>query len=164
MTSSTAEPTVSRTTTDDGASALRFEMRFAFPPAVLWKHLTDPGKLKYWFPAEMDILPRKGTEVRFSLKGQRPLRGTVLEAEKPSLLAFTWDKETLRWELERDDAKGCRMVLSVTVPDASRFATTAAGWHLTLAGLDDYLNERSLGQDPALWEVYVDRYRKQLSA
>jgi uncharacterized protein YndB with AHSA1/START domain len=164
VTSSTAEPTVSRTTTEDGAPALRFEMRFAVPPAVLWKHLTDPGKLKYWFPAEMDILPRRDAEVIFKLPGQRPLKGTVLEASKPTVLAFTWDREVLRWEFTRQEDGGTLLVLTISPADSAQVAVSAAGWHLTLMGLDDYLNERDLGQDPALWQVYVDRYTARFSS
>ena len=164
MTSQTAEPTVSRITTDDGATALRFEMRFAVPPAVLWKHLTDPARLKYWFPSEMDILPRRDAEVIFSLPGQRPLKGTVLEAEKPSLLAFTWDGEVLRWEFTRQDDGGTVLVMTNTITYPGRLPYAAAGWHLTFMGLDDLLNERNLGQNPALWQRYVDRYTEQFSA
>jgi hypothetical protein len=31
-------------------------------------------------------------------------------------------------------------------------------------GLDDLLNERNLGQNPALWQLYLDRYTKEFSA
>ncbi|WP_051477180.1 SRPBCC domain-containing protein [Arthrobacter sp. Br18] len=157
------EPSVSKRIDDDGATVLTIEYPFAFPPAKLWKHLTEPDKLKYWFPCEMDIQPRKDTEVSFTYADQRPLHGTVLEAEKPSLLAFTWEKETLRWELNRAENNGCRLVLSIIAGNPAHLGTMAAGWHLTLSGLDDFLSERDLGQDPALWQIYVDRYRAQFA-
>lgn len=146
----------------DGEPALWFEMRFNAPARVLWKHLTDPEKLKYWFPCALDILPRKGAVVTFTFPGQRPMEGTVLEAEKPRLLAYTWDEEVLRWEIEDDDDGGSLLTLTNTVQEGQDIARSAAGWHLTLMGLDDYLNERSLGQDPALWDQYVARYEEQL--
>lgn len=147
----------------DGKPALWFEMRFQAPSRVLWKHLTDPAKLKYWFPCELDILPTVGTVVTFTFPGERPMEGTVLEADKPRLLAYTWDEEVLRWELENDD-DGCLLTLTNTVQDGQSIARAAAGWHLTLMGLDDYLNERSLGQDPALWDEYVGRYEEQFGS
>lgn len=163
MTSETAEPTVSRTTSDDGATVLRLAFEFAFPPTVLWKHLTDAEKLKYWFPCDMEFEPRKDAEILFRYADQKPLRGVVLEAERPSVLAYTWERDTLRWELERTPDNGTRLVL-LLIPGSPRHAATmAAGWHLTIAGLDDFLNKRDLGQDPALWEVYVDRYREQFA-
>lgn len=161
MTSETVEPIVSKTTSDDGATVLRLEFQFAFPPTVLWKHLTEAEKLKYWFPCEMEFEPRAGEEILFRYADQKPLRGEVLEAERPTVLAYTWERDSLRWELARTADNGSQLVLLLTPGSPRHSATMAAGWHLTIAGLDDFLNKRSLGQDPALWDVYVARYREQ---
>lgn len=161
MTSETVEPIVSKTTSDDGGTVLRLEFQFAFPPTVLWKHLTEVEKLKYWFPCEMEFEPRKDEEILFRFADQKPLRGTVLEAERPSVLAYTWERDTLRWELTRTAENGSQLVLFLTPGSPRHSATMAAGWHLTIAGLDDFLNKRSLGQDPAVWDTYVARYRRQ---
>jgi hypothetical protein len=80
------------------------------------------------------------------------------------VLAFTWDREVLRWEFTRQEDGGTLLVLTISPADSAQIAVSAAGWHLTLMGLDDYLNERDLGQDPALWQVYVDRYTSQFTA
>lgn len=157
-----AEPLVAKTTVD-GKPALWFEMRYDFPASVLWKHLTDPRKLKYWFPCEMDLLPRKGAEVTFTFPGERPTKGKVLEAEKPQLLTFTWDREVLTWTLEDDGDNGSRLTLTNTLQDPDAAANVAAGWRFTLIGLDDLLNERALGQNPAEWERYVGLYREQFT-
>ncbi len=161
MTSETVEPIVSKTTSDDGATVLRLEFQFAFPPTVLWKHLTEAEKLKYWFPCEMEFEPRAGEEILFRYADQKPLRGEVLEAERPTVLAYTWERDSLRWELARTADNGSQLVLLLTPGSPRHSATMAAGWHLTIAGLDDFLNKRSLGQDPALWDLYVARYREQ---
>jgi uncharacterized protein YndB with AHSA1/START domain len=159
----TVEPIVSKTTTDDGETVLRLEFQFAFAPTVLWKHLTDEGKLKFWFPCEMEFEQRKDAEILFTYADQKPLRGTVLEAVRPSVLAYTWEKDTLRWELTRTADNGTQLVLLLTPGSPRHSATMAAGWHLTIAGLDDFLNKRNLGQNPALWDVYVERYRRQFA-
>jgi uncharacterized protein YndB with AHSA1/START domain len=156
VTSETVEPIVSKTTSDDGATVLRLEFQFAFPPTVLWKHLTEAEKLKYWFPCEMEFEPRAGEEILFRYADQKPLRGEVLEAERPTVLAYTWERDSLRTA-----DNGAQLVLLLTPGSPRHSATMAAGWHLTIAGLDDFLNKRSLGQDPALWDVYVARYREQ---
>lgn len=163
MTSESVEPIVSKTTGDDGGTVLRLEFRFAFPPVVLWKHLTEPENLKYWFPCELDFQPRKDEQILFTYADQKPLRGTVLEAERPSVLDYTWEKDRLRWELTRTPDNGTLLVLLLTPGSPRHSATMAAGWHLTIAGLDDLLNKRNLGQDPALWEKYVERYREQFA-
>ncbi|WP_162148896.1 SRPBCC family protein [Arthrobacter sp. H20] len=157
-----AEPLVAKTTVD-GKPALRFELRYDFPASVLWKHLTDPRKLKYWFPCEMDLLPRKGADVTFTFPGERPTKGMVLDAEKPRVLAYTWDREVLRWELEKDGDSGCLLTLTNTLPDLDGAGNSAAGWHFTLIGLDDLLHERPLGQNPADWERYVALYQEKFS-
>ena len=163
MTSENVEPIVSKTTSDDAGTVLRLEFQFAFPPVVLWKHLTEVDKLLYWFPCELEFEPKKDEEIFFRYADQKPLRGVVLEAERPSVLAYTWEKDTLRWELTRTEDNGTRLVLLLTPGSPRHAATMAAGWHLTIAGLDDLLNQRNLGQDPALWDGYVERYREQFA-
>ncbi len=140
---------------------MQLEQQFEFLPGVLWKHLTDAEKLKYWFPCTIELTPRANTEVTFSGPDQRPAKGKVLEAQKPSLLAYTWDREVLRWEIARD-GDGSVLRLTVTVAETHQVSSTAAGWHLTLMGLDDLLHHRDLGQNPALWQQYLQRYREEL--
>ncbi|MBM7847230.1 SRPBCC domain-containing protein [Arthrobacter roseus] len=147
---------------DGGETAVKTEYRFDAPPAKMWEFLTDPKKLRFWFPCEMTIQLREKGSVIFTFPDDRPETGSVVAVDENRLLAYTWGEELLRWTLKAVD-DGCRLVLTDVLAKPSTAANVAAGWHLTFLGLDDLLHERELGQDPAIWDDFVRRYRTQFA-
>jgi uncharacterized protein YndB with AHSA1/START domain len=65
--------------------------------------------------------------------------GKVVSCEPPSLLEYTWDDETLRWELSVADG-GCRLVFTNIVGDPATAAAVDGGWDLGLKRLADALD------------------------
>lgn len=71
---------------------LTFEAFYPHPPERVWKALTDSSAIAQWLlPA--DFRPEIG--FRFRLKGGRTagIEGTVIEAEAPRRLSYTWFDE-----------------------------------------------------------------------
>ncbi|PZF79967.1 SRPBCC family protein [Jiangella anatolica] len=141
-----------------GRVEIRFERRFAHPPAKVWRALTDAGELRGWrFPAvvELDLTPGAALEFwptdeqreRFGVPAT-PVAGRMIAADPPRLLEYTWGTETLRWELN-PDADGCRLVFVNTIDDDGAGPAVAAGWH---AGLE--LLEAALGGRPIDWDTW----------
>ncbi|GLW07001.1 hypothetical protein Misp01_21310 [Microtetraspora sp. NBRC 13810] len=128
-------------TTGDGRFALRFERRLGHPRAKVWRALTEADQLRAWFAQILDydrfrLDPRAGAEIAFVPRAGLGLpagRGEVLRADPPRLLEYTWDAETLRWELEADGETGCLLVLTNIFGDRDSAVALGAGWH---AGLD----------------------------
>jgi uncharacterized protein YndB with AHSA1/START domain len=116
-------------------------------PAAVWTALTDPGELDQWAPfAAGSDLSRTGDTTLVMIDGETrvDLPATVLRAEPPALLEYTWGPDTLRWELEPAGA-GTRLTLRHTLADRSMDAKVAAGWHLCVGVLQHLLDGAPVG-------------------
>jgi uncharacterized protein YndB with AHSA1/START domain len=128
----------------DGRVELRFERWFAHPPEKVWRALTTAGELCRWFVEILDydrsaLTFTPGAELTFVADGFPTGHGRVLACEPPALLEYTWDGETLRWELSAAD-DGCRLVFTNTVGDGDTAAGVDPGWDLGLKRLADALD------------------------
>lgn len=151
----------------EGRSVLQFERRLAHAVDQVWPAITDPGRLRQWFPADVDLDLRPGARIRFVFRqGEGPtLDGEVTEVQPPHLLEYTWDDSVLRWELRAEGggpAQGCRLIFTFTFGDHDRAAIQAAGWHVCLDLLEALLDGRQPEWSPharrdELHEGYVER-------
>jgi uncharacterized protein YndB with AHSA1/START domain len=115
------------------------------PPAKVWAALTDPARLDQWAPfAASRDLSRTGETTLTMIDGEVrvDLPVTVLRAEAPALLEYTWGDDLLRWELTPADG-GTRLTLRHTLAERDMTPKVAAGWHLCVAVL-----ARLLAGDP----------------
>jgi uncharacterized protein YndB with AHSA1/START domain len=109
--------------------AIRFERHLPDPPAVVWRAITDPDELKAWFPCEIAVSGgqwRPGAAISFIFGPDMTIPGEVLEVDEPSLLAYTWGEDVLRFELSPQDG-GTLLVLIDELPQNTA-ARNAAGW------------------------------------
>lgn len=153
---------VSLESTIEGGSQLRFRCRFGQSLDRVWQALSDDGQLSAWFPCQVRLEPRAGGRIEFLFPGEEPDSGEVLEFEPGSRLAFTWDKEVLRWQLH-PDADGCRLMLTNTLQDPQNQARVAAGWHgcfEKLAGLLAGAEAGTVPQTPVA--ELVEHYERTL--
>jgi uncharacterized protein YndB with AHSA1/START domain len=144
--------------TPDGRHLLRFERRFAHPPAKVWRAITDAEQLRAWFPAvvEFDLAP--GAKLRFNPTDEQQRRygipsdqatyGEILAVDPPTLLEYTWGEEILRWELTPDGTGGCTLVFTDVFDDRSSAAAAGAGWHAGLDVVEAQLDGRDLDWSP----------------
>jgi uncharacterized protein YndB with AHSA1/START domain len=104
------------------------------PPARVFRALTEPGELRAWAPFDADRdLGATGAATLTTGGGDGTERSpvTVLRAEPPVLLEYTWGGDVLRWELA-PTAGGTRLTLRHTVEDKTWIPRVTAGWHLCL--------------------------------
>jgi len=122
--------------TADGRTVLEMQRRFAHPVDRVWRAVTEPEELHHWFPSEVEVDLRVGGKMRFPWRtSDWPVQdGEVLELDPPRVFAFTWDAETMRFEL-RPDGDGCLMLFSHTFDDRSGAPNFASGWHICFDGL-----------------------------
>jgi uncharacterized protein YndB with AHSA1/START domain len=136
---------MNRATLELGGSrpAVRLERRLPDPPAVAWQAITDPERLRSWFPCEVVVAGGRwevGASISFPFPPEvidMTLTGEVLAVDEPCLLEFSWSEETLRFELSAENG-GTRLAL-VNELRESNAARNAAGWEGCLdrlAGLD----------------------------
>ncbi|TDD86521.1 hypothetical protein E1293_09410 [Actinomadura darangshiensis] len=148
---------------------LRLDHRYPRPAERIWRALTDGAELSRWTPWEVAVDPVPGGAIRLAFAGGAPEAGTVTAAEQPRLLEFHWPgipgspyDENLRWTVS-PDAGGSVLVLDVTLQDLAHAPQSAAGYHLSLAHLDDLLAGRPVRRaqippaDPR-FQPLVDHY------
>ncbi len=72
---------------------LRFERTYPFPVEAVWQALTDARAIRQWW-VDTDFEPVEGRSFFFRDKPQPgwdgTVRGTVLEAQAPHVVRFTW--------------------------------------------------------------------------
>ncbi|UJW29158.1 SRPBCC domain-containing protein [Saccharothrix sp. AJ9571] len=132
--------------TEDGRFALRFERRFEHPREKVWRALTERDELRVWFVQILDydrsrLEFTEGAELAFVPKSGDTGTGTVVRADRPRLLEYTWDGETLRFELAAEGEHACVLVFTNVLDDRETGSAVAPGWE---AGLD--LLAESLGR------------------
>jgi uncharacterized protein YndB with AHSA1/START domain len=135
----------------DGTVA-EFRLLLPAPPELVWEYLTNSDALPEWLGDG-----KIGCEVGASVvlrSGGPVIRGTILEIDKPSRLAYSWNvympgdehpaapESTLSFELEpHADGTVLRMSNGPILPEYR--ARTIAGWHALLE-----LLEASLADQP----------------
>ena len=133
----------------DGRFLLRFERRLPHPPEAVWQALTEPNLLAAWFPQDVTYDGERGVGgwLWFSWRegDDPPFGGEILAYDPPRLFEYTWEDETLRFELRPDGDDGTLLVFTDAMDDRDRAARNAAGWHACLDALATLL----AGQSPA---------------
>lgn len=156
----------------DGRWMLRFERRYAHPPARVWRMIVEPELLARWFPARVETTGLVvGGELTFhfaaeDLKAAEDAgvdgvpavsSGTILELVPERCFAFDWVGETVRFEIE-PDGDGSRLRFThVFSPDRAQAPRNAAGWHFCLEALGAEL-AGTLGPSPTRQQELTDRY------
>jgi uncharacterized protein YndB with AHSA1/START domain len=148
--------TDARLLTDRNRPAIRLERHLPDTPDVVWRALTEREQLRAWFPCDVILSGGRwevGAAITFPFRSEvldLTLTGEVLEADEPSVLAFTWGDDTLRFELSPEGG-GTRLVLVDELPpDAA--ARNAAGWEQCLDRL------AGIELQPDGWQPRFERY------
>ncbi len=151
--------------TIEDTPTLTFERRLSHPVDRVWRAITEPGELQYWFPSKVVAAElRAGAEMTFEfedmpLDAPSSMGGSVTDFAPPRLFAFYWGEDHLRFELDpADDPEACTLSLTVQLGARDKAARDAAGWHVCLDRL-----ESRLGEDGARgeWRDYYDEYQRR---
>jgi len=129
--------------------AIRITLVMPFPPARVFKALTDPKDLEGW----------SGSPGRVAAKVGGPFRmwegwntGRVLARRSPTALAYTWRKESwpaetqdsvVRWKLTRVPGGTRVSVVHSKLPSAWEYRDHRDGWpKYFLKPMERYLKKR----------------------
>ncbi|MFF0173989.1 SRPBCC domain-containing protein [Micromonospora profundi] len=144
---------------DGDRPLLRLRRGYPAGAGRLWRAVSDSEEIStWWAPMRLRLEPRRGGKVTFLAPGEPPAFGEVLEFDEGRTIAFTWDADIVRWQVE-PDGDAAVLTLETTVEKPEYLAHCAAGWHTGLRQLCDHLAgqpvrtpEQSL--DPAVVEHY----------
>ena len=160
-------------TLDDGRHRLVFERRLNHPVERVWAALTEPDQIEAWL-ARAELEPRAGGRVRLQwlntddAEGNQHeqgvvANGTVAAIDAPRLLELDTDVHgRLRWELSPDgDRTDLTFTVVLQMPD-EHVTENAAGWHVHLDFLADWLDDATRVDWPhwprERWEAIHERY------
>ncbi|MFL6414653.1 MAG: SRPBCC domain-containing protein [Bryobacteraceae bacterium] len=140
------------------------------PPEKVWQALTDPTHLREWAPFDADgSLGTVGNTVNLTTVGApspHVTETTVIQAEAPKLLEYTWGGNNVRWQLEPFSG-GTRLTLWTNI-DRRFISMGAAGWHISFDVLERLLagerTERIVGMaalQSGDWQRLNAEYAKQ---
>jgi uncharacterized protein YndB with AHSA1/START domain len=117
-------------------------------PEKVWQALTDPAHLREWAPFEAEgNLGSAGSTVKLTTvgaPGPHITETTVIRADAPKLLEYTWGGNDMRWELEPLE-RGTRLTLWTSI-DRRYISMGAAGWHICFDVLDHLLDGTPIGR------------------
>jgi uncharacterized protein YndB with AHSA1/START domain len=145
---------------------LVFVRELPHPITEVWQAVTDPDRVAAWMPSAINgDLTTVGAALEFVFPDDAgvdgPSTGEVLVSEEPRHLAFRWEDEEIRIQLEPTDDDGTRLEFTDVIPDESVpvAARTAAGWHVCLDELEEHLTTGkstppSSGPTPRFRELY----------
>ena len=117
-------------------------------PDKVWTALTDPSHLREWAPFDADRDLGSTGSAKLAMAGApepETLDCSVIRADAPTLLEYTWGGDVLRWELEEIDT-GTRLTLRHTLDDRSWGPKVAAGWHICLDVAERALDGQPIGR------------------
>lgn len=131
--------------TENGRTVLRMQRELRHPVERVWRAITEPGELRGWFPAAVEVDLRLDGPITFTFEDEpdAPVddqsSGVIRAYEPPRLLEYTWGDEVLRWELV-PAAGGCTLHLTATFDDRPGSASFTSGWILSFDALEGVLS------------------------
>ena len=148
----------------EGRFVLRFERRLWHAPEKVWRAITEPEQLAWWFPTDIEGERRLGGKIRFVFRNAEgpTLDGQITEFDPPRVFAYTWGDSVLRWELQ-PDGEGCLLVFTHTFGQDEEAAKFAAGWHVCLEALGSLLDGEPVSRSDDHWVALYQSYAKSLA-
>ncbi|MGC0364328.1 uncharacterized protein YndB with AHSA1/START domain [Rhodococcus sp. 27YEA15] len=144
--------------TYDGRVATSFRLATTHSPVQVWKVITAREYLDVWFPAEVDLDVRPGTELAFKATPRQIQRhgtdirhlthGTMISVHPHHILEYLWEGDTLHWELAPNGTGGCWLTFTHTVENEESAREHASGWHAGLEVVAAQLDDQAIDWSP----------------
>lgn len=118
-----------------------FKRTLNHPIENVWKAITDPQELKYWFTdVEMDFKPGGKMVIRFRDEAKTVSNGEVVKIDPPHRFEWTWEGELAVWELKKISNNKTELTFTYSKMPQEYAINAPAGFHTILDRLEDRLN------------------------
>jgi uncharacterized protein YndB with AHSA1/START domain len=126
---------------DGDTVMLRYERHMPHPVERVWRAITDSDQLRHWLPVDIvgeriqgaDVHATFWPDVAAKYQIESPtLPAKILVWDPPHTFSWTWDRDTLTFELVPTET-GTRLVFTTWVVDTTAGVDkTGAGYHVCL--------------------------------
>lgn len=132
------------------------------PISSVWRMLTVNEQLQQWFPQlEIEQL-QPGGKIKFDFGNGSYEKMTILKVSEPTSFAFSWDKNTIYFELSETADGQTVLKLSEDIIEVTPHTyRDIAGWHACLDRIAAILDGLSVKPGPAEnWDELYQYYKK----
>lgn len=148
-----------------GGYLARYERHWRHAVEDVWSWLTENDKLVQWFPElEVEEL-REGGIIKFNMPDGTFIPINILELKTPSVLAYSWDEDRVRFELQAEPDGGCRLIFSEHLHKITAHTPRdLAGWHVCLDVIEALMEGRTISSRKEVWSVWYEKYKQLTEA
>jgi uncharacterized protein YndB with AHSA1/START domain len=132
----------------------------------VWRAITEPENLAYWFPTTIEGERAAGARLRFAFSAGEapPFEGEMTTYEPLSLMEFRWGSDLVRFEL-RPVEQGTELTLLDTLDELGKAARDGTGWHTSLDALERGLRGEAKARDAlGRWHELHSHYVESFGA
>lgn len=117
-----------------------FERVLNHPVETVWKAITDPAELSYWF-TDISFELSPGSKITFAFRDKDTTKsyGEIVTVEPPRRFCWTWEGELAEWELTPLDNHSTRLVFTYSKVSEDYAVNVSAGFHDLLELLEKRL-------------------------
>ncbi|MGO4498310.1 SRPBCC family protein [Paenibacillus sp. 2RAB27] len=148
-----------------GGYVARYERHWQHDVKEVWSWLTENDKLTQWFP-ELEVGElREGGMIKFNMPDGTVIPMDILGFSQDQVLAFTWDKDRVRFELHAESDDGCHLVFSEYLHQITEHTPRdLAGWHVCLDVIEALLEGRTIAARKDMWNGWYVKYKQLTDA
>lgn len=145
-----------------GTPVAVFTRQLYYSVDEVWSYLTENSKLQQWFP-ELEIQElKKDGNILFDMQDGNYERMEILEIDPKRTFAFTWDENSVRFELAANSF-GCKLVFKEYLHAVSDHTPKdLAGWHVCLEVIQALLDGTTIRNRRSLWNRWHLAYQKEI--
>lgn len=147
----------------NGSTVAEFNRTIPHPIASVWRMLTVNEQLQKWFPQLEIVQLQPGGKIRFDFGNRSYEEMIILEVSEPTSFAFSWDKNTMRFELSETADGQTALKLSEDIAEVTPHTPRdIAGWHTCLENIIAILDGYPVKSGPSEnWEDLYQSYKKE---
>ncbi|RWS44621.1 SRPBCC family protein [Bacillus mycoides] len=141
---------------------IKFERQFPNTIEEVWSVLTENSKLKKWMSNLQIENLKTGGIIKFDMMDGSFLNIDILECQLNSVLEFTWDKDRVRFEINKEE-NGSLLLLKEYIHELTDHTPKyIAGWHICLDLFSSVLEGKEKEFSKEEWRKWFEKYKGKI--
>lgn len=143
--------------------SIQFEGEFPCDVPTLWDYLTENDLLQQWYPELNFESLQPGGRLVYHYQDGGYETMMVMDVEPNQLLSYTWDTNTVSFELREQSSQITELVFTEWISQVTDFTPKdLTAWIVGLQRLALLLEKKDLGDREAMFEKYLPQVEQLL--